>query len=94
METEHRELAYERARKKVKKIQKFYRSLVGAIFTITIVGAVNFYVNEWKYPWFLWVVFGLGISLFFKGIEAFDWSIFSKDWEERKIKQLIDKEKK
>ncbi|CAI8224376.1 MAG: 2TM domain-containing protein [Flavobacteriaceae bacterium] len=94
MEIEEKEMAYERARKKVKKIQRFYRSLVGALFTISIVAAVNYYVNEWAYPWFLWVVFGLGISLFFKGIDAFDWSIFSKEWEDRKIKELIDKEKK
>jgi len=94
MEIEEKEMAYERARKKVKKIQRFYRSLFGAIFTISIVAAVNYYVNEWAYPWFLWVVFGLGISLFFKGIDAFDWSIFSKEWEDRKIKELIDKEKK
>jgi len=86
-------LALEKAKKKVRRIKDFYRSLTSAAFTILIVGSVNYYLNKWSHPWFLWVVFGLSISLFFKALKVYDISVFSKDWEERKIKEYMDKDK-
>lgn len=93
MENHQKELAYEKARKRVKKIKSFYRSLINALFTIALVGGINYYVDQWAHPWFLWVVFGFGISLFFQALKVYDFSIFSKDWETRKIKEYMNQEK-
>ena len=57
---------YLKARERVIEIKIFYGKVSSALFTIAIVASINYYLNEWQYPWFLWVVFGLGISLFIK----------------------------
>jgi hypothetical protein len=93
VDNNQKEMALSEAKKKVRKLKDFYRSLTSAAFTVLIVASVNYYVNEWSSTWFLWVVFGLSISLFFKALKVYDISVFSKDWEERKIKEYIDKEK-
>ena len=92
-DSNQKEIALAQAKKKVKRLKDFYRSLTSAFFTVLIVASVNYYVNEWSSPWFLWVVFGFSISLFFKALKVYNFSVFSKEWEERKIKEYIDKEK-
>ena len=64
-----KEIALAQAKKKVKRLKDFYRSLTSAIFTVLIVASVNYYVNEWSSTWLLWVVFGFSISLFFKELD-------------------------
>ena len=45
--------------------------------------------------WFLWAAFGWGIGLIFQAAKAFNWAPFmNKNWEEKKIKELMDKEDK
>lgn len=92
--TNQKEQAYEKAKKRVRNLKRFYRSLSSSIFTILILAGINYYVNEWSHPWFLWVVFGLSISLFFKALKVYDFSIFSKEWEEKKIKRILENENK
>lgn len=89
----------ERARKRVKSIKGFYKHLIvyllvnGALLTMK---AVNLRPDEgfWTWPTFItagWWGFGLmvhGISVF--GRNAF----LDKGWEERKIRELMEKEKK
>ena len=86
---------YFRAKKRVASIKKFYSSVLSALFTIFIVGAINYYIDEWRHPWFLWVVFGLGLSLAIRAFKIFDLNPFvSKDWEERKIQEFMKQEEK
>jgi hypothetical protein len=55
---------------------------------------VNLYYTP-KDLWFFWVIFGWGIGLFFHALEVFKLVPFlNKDWEERKIKQFMEEEKK
>lgn len=86
---------YFRARERVETLKKFYGSLASSVFIIIIVGSVNYYVDKWEHPWFLWVVFGLGISLIFKALKIFNLNpLLSRDWEERKIQEFMKQDEK
>ena len=81
---------YEIAKARVEKIKKFYGKVQSFLITIIIVATINYYLNEWAYPWFLWVVFGLGISLALKAIKIFNLNPFmGRNWEERKIQEYM-----
>ena len=84
---------YRRAKERVEEIRKFYGKVASAMVTITIVASINYYFNEWRNAWFLWVVFGLSISLFFKANKIFNLNPFmGRDWEERKIQEFLQQE--
>ena len=90
---EHRESKYLRAKEKVGAIKKFYSSLFSSIFIILFIGGINYYVNRWYNPWFLWVVFGLGIGLVSSAFKAFGYdTFFGKNWEQRKIREFLEEE--
>ncbi len=93
MENSEKENKYFKAKARVTEIKKFYNSLFSSLFTIVLVAGINYYVNEWRSPWFLWVVFGLGISLVFKGFKVFGYNaLFGKNWEQRKIREFMEQE--
>ena len=84
---------YRRAKERVEEIRKFYGKVASAMVTILIVASINYYFNEWRNAWFLWVVFGLSISLFFKANKIFNLNPFmGRDWEERKIQEFLQHE--
>ncbi|WP_432410593.1 2TM domain-containing protein [Rasiella sp. SM2506] len=86
---------YLRAKERVTEIKKFYTSLVGYVFVISMLATVNYYVNEWSNMWFLWAAFGWGIGLLFQAAKAYQWSPFmGKNWEERKLKEFMEEEDK
>jgi len=94
METSDKENKYFRAKEKVECIKKFYSSLVSCVFVIGLLAAINYYTDQWRYPWFLWAAFGLGISLVFQAIKAFGFNpFFGRGWEERKIKEFMNEDK-
>jgi hypothetical protein len=93
MENTNREDKYFRAKERVEALKKFYGSLLSYVIFITLLGALNYWIDEWRYPWFLWAAFGWGIGLVFQAVKAFDFNpFFGKDWENRKIKELMEKE--
>ncbi|MGJ8714239.1 MAG: 2TM domain-containing protein [Maribacter stanieri] len=84
---------YIRAKERVEEIREFYGKVASAIVTVLIVAAINYYLNEWRNAWFLWVVFGLSISLFFKANKIFNLNPFiGRDWEERKTQEFLQQE--
>lgn len=84
---------YIRAKERVEEIREFYGKVASAIVTVLIVAALNYYLNEWRNAWFLWVVFGLSISLFFKANKIFNLNPFiGRDWEERKTLEFLRQE--
>ncbi|HDZ03811.1 hypothetical protein LCGC14_0218310 [marine sediment metagenome] len=84
---------YTRAKEKVEEIKEFYGKVISAIVTIVIVAGINYYLNEWRYAWFLWVVFGLSISLLLKANKIFNLNPFmGRDWEERKTQEFLRQE--
>jgi len=93
MEDFEDKFAYDRARKKVKEIRSFYINL--ACYCIVIPGliAINLIYTP-EYLWFFWSMTGWGIGLLFHAMTAFDiMPFFGSDWEERKLKEFMEKDK-
>lgn len=83
-----------RAKERVADLKKFYSGLLSYAVVISVLAAINYYFDEWRYPWFLWAAFGWGIGIVFNAVKLFGRNPFlSKDWEERKIKEFMDKER-
>jgi hypothetical protein len=92
---ENRESKYLRAKERVEELKKFYGNLTSYIFVIGVLAIINYFTNEWRYMWFLWAAFGWGIGLVFHALKTFNLNpFFSKDWEERKIREFMDEEEK
>jgi hypothetical protein len=82
---------YLRAKERVACVKKFYTGLISYVVVISFLGGLNYYLNEWRYPWFLWAAFGWGLGLIFQAIRTFGLNpFFGKDWEERKIKEYMN----
>lgn len=86
------ELKYQRAKEQVECIKSFYTHAI----VYTIVMSVLVYIN-YRTTSFIWVVFpaiGWGIGLLSHGFRAFGYNlIFGRNWEERKIKELMDNDR-
>lgn len=90
MEDYSKENKYLRAKEKVECLKKFYGNLTSYLLVISFLAILNYYTNEWRYMWFLWAAFGWGIGLVFHALKTFDLNpFFGRDWEERKIKELM-----
>ena len=93
MEQRSKESKYIRAKERVEELKKFYGNLTSYVIVISGLAALNYYVNEWRYMWFLWAALGWGIGIVFHAIGTFGFNpFFGKDWEERKIKEFMDNE--
>lgn len=87
------ERKYQRAKEHVEELKKFYNHLLSYIFVIGFLAGVNYYSNQWEYAWFLWAAFGWGIGLAFHAAKAYEINpMFDKNWEDRKIKEYMEKE--
>ncbi|GFD82760.1 histidine kinase [Alteromonas sp. KUL156] len=102
METINREQQYIRAQKRVDEIKKFYKHLVfyiliNLIFIVRRIykdivygdeSVMEAFLDVNNYNLFFWwgvIVFLHGFNVFSKG------KLFSKKWEERKIKEYMNK---
>lgn len=84
---------YKRAKERVEEIRGFYVHL----FVYIIVNFGLFMINIITAPgafWFYWPLIGWGIGLFIHGFSVFGTqSLFGRDWEEKKIKEIMEKDK-
>lgn len=95
MKSYENENSYLEAKRQVHKIKSFYISLLSYTVFIIFLAGLNYYVNKMRNPWFLWAAFGWGIGLFFQGMKTFQWfSIFGKEWEEKRIQKYMEDERK
>ncbi|MEP0266502.1 2TM domain-containing protein [Dokdonia sp.] len=95
MTEEERRDKYERAKQRVADLKKFYTEVISYVAFIVMLGGLNYYLNEWRYMWFLWAAFGWGIGLVFRAYKIYvKSSFFGRDWEERKIREYLDKDDK
>ncbi len=85
---------YEKARKRVDDLKGWYSHLTAYI----VVNIFLFLLNALSSPgnwWFYWPLLGWGVGLASHGLATFAWMPFMKDdWEERKIKEIMDRRKK
>lgn len=93
METEQEK--YQRAIAHVQKVRKFYGKIINAVIACAIVAAVNYYINEFRNPWVLWVVGFSLLGIIIDGIKLYGMTFFlGKGWEQRKIQEHLEKEEK
>lgn len=83
---------YYNARKRVEEIKGFYGNLIAYIVVNAGLLVINLLTSP-HYLWFLWPLLWWGIGVVFHGLKVFNYMpFFSKDWEEKKIKEFIEKE--
>ncbi|GEM55529.1 histidine kinase [Flavobacterium branchiophilum] len=83
---------YIAAQKRVQEIKGFYGHLASYVLVNLFLLILNL-VSSPGYLWFFWPALGWGTGLLAHGIKVFQIMPFlGKDWEERKIKELLNKE--
>jgi len=85
--------SFESAKKQVMEIKGFYTHFIIYIIMAVFFLAINLITSPGTY-WFYWPIFGWGIGVFFHALGTFNKGMMGKDWEERKIKELMEKDKK
>lgn len=85
--------AYQKAKERVDEIKAFYTHLF--VYLGVNIGLVL--INIATSPnafWFHWAILGWGIGLIVHALVVFGFeSLFGPDWEERKIKEYMEKTK-
>ncbi|WP_313805172.1 histidine kinase [Flavobacterium sp.] len=80
------ETAYYKAKKKVEAIRGFYGSLLSYCVVIPVLIFINLKFSS-KFQWFWFPMLGWGMGLIFHAFGVFG---LGSNWEERKIKQIMD----
>ncbi|WP_292009895.1 2TM domain-containing protein [Chryseobacterium sp.] len=83
-------LAYQKAAKRVKDIKGFYGNLTSYCLVIPFLLVLNLLTAP-DHLWFFWPMLGWGIGIVAHAINVFG---IGKEWEEKKIQELMDKEKR
>lgn len=87
------EQKYIRAKKNVEKVKRFYSDFLAYIVVIPFLIFINLRFSP-EFQWFWWPMLGWGIGIAFHGFGVFGNNLlFGKGWEDRKIKEFIEKDK-
>lgn len=81
--------AYQNATNKVKDLKEFYSSLISYCVVIPILIYINLHYGS-QYHWFWFPLLGWGLGLLARGLKAFG---AFENWEERKIQEIINRQK-
>lgn len=85
---------YQDAKKQVQEIKGFYSHLVVYILSMVLLVFINLKYTP-EYLWFLYSMAGWGLGVLGHASKVFNWFPFmGKGWEERKIQQFMEEEKK
>lgn len=80
--------AYYRAKKRVEQLKGFYGNLISYCCVIPVLAFVNLtYMPQFQWFWFSACGWGFGLVM-----HAFKVLGYGTDWEERKIKEILEKE--
>jgi two-component system LytT family sensor kinase len=84
---------YVRAIEKVEKLKEFYQNLASYCIVIPFLIFINLRFSPGFY-WFWFPIFGWGMGLAFHFLEVNNYNIFlGKNWEDRKIKEIMKEDK-
>jgi Na+-driven multidrug efflux pump len=96
--TPEEEKLYKEAKKKVRRLRSFYSNILSYLAIGTFLTFICWWTqrDEDEIRWWVaWVWIGWGIGIFFHGLSLYRRNIlFSDDWEERKIKEEMEKMKR
>lgn len=81
--------AYLKAHRRVKEIKEFYSNLISYCVIIPFLIAINYY-TYWDFKWFWFPLFGWGLGVAIHGFSVFG---YGASWEEKKIKEIMEKER-
>ena len=91
MNTTHKEysenITYLKAKERVDKLKGFYANLISYCTVIPVLIIIN--LGTSGFQWFWFPMLGWGMGLTFHALETFG---YGKSWEERKIREILDKE--
>ena len=86
------ETKYQEAKERVKAIKGFYIHLTVYVAVNLLLFSINMIVSP-DSLWFIWPLMGWGVGLFFHALSVYGFGPrFGADWEERKIRELMEKE--
>ena len=83
---------YQEAKKRVEEIKGFYFHLISYIVVNAVLVVINLLTSP-EYLWFIWPIIGWGVGLLIHAFTVFG-NVMGKDWEERKIKEIMEKDKR
>ncbi len=91
MDTE--DIKYQRAKKRVEALKGFYIHLGVYVLVNLFLFLLNI-ITAPDHLWFFWPLLGWGIAIVAHGFSVFgSGRLFGAEWEERKIKEIMEKEK-
>jgi hypothetical protein len=87
-------------RRRVHRLAEFYRHMFVFVVFIAALWALNawqIYMSNklirWYSWWAMWPTLGWGIGLLAHGLAVLPiWTFFSDDWEDRKVKELMERD--
>jgi sensor histidine kinase YesM len=82
-------MAYTRAKERVENLKGFYGNLISYCVVIPVLIIIN--LNTSNFQWFWFPLLGWGLGVTFHALETFG---YGKSWEERKIREILEKESK
>jgi len=88
------EKKYAEAKESVKELKDFYRNLMTYVAINILLIIINLVTSPGSY-WFYWVTifWGIGLVLHASKVFILKGRFLGKEWEERKIKKMMEKEK-
>ncbi len=89
-------------RRRVHRLAEFYRHGFVYLIVNSCLWALNFWMlwgspaqSKWYAYWAIWPTFGWGIGLISHGLSVLPfWNFFSQDWEDKKVKALMERAEK
>jgi len=88
---EKEQLRYTRAKERVAEIRGFYVHVLVYAIAMSAMAYVNYITTE--FPWVIFPLAGWGLGLLSHGVRVYNLlPFFGKQWEERKIRELMDKD--
>ncbi|WP_250434366.1 2TM domain-containing protein [Hanstruepera flava] len=83
-----KEEAYYKAKKRVEEIKGFYGNVISFMVVIPFLIFIN-YRTSWDFQWFWFPILGWGMGIVFHAFGVFG---YGRNWEERKIQEILEKE--
>lgn len=94
MVEDHNDEAYMRAKKRVKELRDFYTHAIIYVAVNIVLVIINL-ISSPDALWFYWPMVFWGIGLGFHGLSVLlEGRLLGQDWEERKIRKIMEKSQK